>query len=137
MSGDKKVSELQTLVTPAGSNYLLVIDNTSGFPVSKRITLDSFLPQLPSNTAILGTFTAKSSTKLLGSVTVNNDIAVVGETTTRRLVVSSNSITIATSFTPANSSITGLSVGQVFWDANYLYIRVSNTAIKRVALSSF
>lgn len=43
---------------------------------------------------------------------------------------------IMTYQTPANSSISCVR-GQLFYDANYLYVAVANNTLKRVALESF
>lgn len=38
--------------------------------------------------------------------------------------------------TPSSSSDTCY-IGEIFWDANYIYVAVANNQLKRVALSSF
>ena len=42
-----------------------------------------------------------------------------------------------TSISPANSTVTVVKKGTVFYDLNYLYVAVENNTIKRVALSLF
>ena len=52
--------------------------------------------------------------------------------------LSSNNFSVTKNDTPANSaSTTGLTVGQMWCDVDYLYVVTSNTVIKRVALSTF
>jgi hypothetical protein len=41
------------------------------------------------------------------------------------------------SYTPASASETGISAGQLKWDSDYIYVRVSSSAWKRVALATW
>lgn len=134
----QKVTEHPTLVTPAGPDLVYVIDDVAGTPTGKKITLDSFFSQIPSNTAVNGTFSVSGNTTLSGANTkIDYDLNVSGTATFNVVKTSSNGVIITNSLTPANSSVTGIPTGKLFWDANYLYVRVSNTTIKRVALSAF
>lgn len=74
---DKKVTQLTSLSTPASEDLLLIIDDPSGTPVSKQISVKNLAGGLP-NTAISGSF-----------------------------IVSNNSIRITTPKTPASASATG------------------------------
>lgn len=53
--------------------------------------------------------------------------------------VNGNAIRIRSTKTPANSNnaFCGWSVGSMAWDTDYLYVAVSSTVIKRVALTTF
>lgn len=42
-----------------------------------------------------------------------------------------------TSISPANSTMTAIKRGHVFYDLNYIYVAVEDNLIKRVALSLF
>ena len=73
---DKKVSELTALTTPNQKDLLLVVDDPSGTPVSKRITLKSLFGSVPANTTINGTLTVNANTTQNG-----NKVTVVANTT--------------------------------------------------------
>lgn len=115
---DQKVSELTNLATAAGEDLLYIVDDPSGTPVSKKITLDNLLGSVPANTTFTQTATFNNK------VTVANGFITLTESKT----VSSNNATTVLG--------TGAQ-GSIFWDENYLYVAVSNTQIKRVALSVF
>lgn len=133
---DTKVSQLQTLVLPAGEDLLLIIDNPSGTPSSKKISLRSLLANLPSNTAVTGSFSASGNAAIAGALVVSGNTHVTGE-----LVANSASIRIKNRSTVSGNSAVTLfgpgKEGSIAWDQNYLYLATSNTVVKRVALSSF
>ena len=115
---DQKVTELANLTAAASEDVFYVVDNTSGTPVSKKITAKNLFGAVPANT----TFT--HFTTFNNKVTAANGV-----------------VTLATPTTPtSNNATTDLGAGMqgsIFWDSDYLYVAVSNTQIKRVALSVF
>lgn len=115
---DRKVTELPALTTPAAEDQLYIIDDPSGTPVSKKISLLNLFGAVPANT----TFTAQSTFN--NKVNVANGIVTL---TTSKSVSSNNATTVLGA---------GMQ-GSIFWDENYLYVATSNTVIKRVALSAF
>lgn len=135
---DKKVSQLTSLTTPAAEDLLLIIDDPSGTPVSKQITVKNLAGNLP-NTAISGTLTVSANTTLNGSNTVVS--ANVNLTSSRGPQISARWIKIAPSTgSISNNATTELGGGQqgaILIDSDYMYVAVSNTVIKRVALSTF
>ena len=137
---DKKVSQLTSLTSPASGDLLLVIDNPSGTPTSKQITVKNLLGSAPSNTSITGTLTVSANTTLNGSNTVIS--SNVNMTSTRGPRTSAKWVTIAkTTGTVSNNATTELGSGglegSIFWDDDFLYVATSNTVVKRVALSVF
>lgn len=139
MAGDKKITQLQALTTPAGRDYLLIVDRpttNNSTAVNKNISLDLLFGNIPSNTTINAKLTVTGNTSLGGN-TVINDSRVNGQLEVNKFKVSSNGIIITNSMTPANSNPTGVSVGKIFWDSNYIYVKTANNIVKRVALSSF
>lgn len=116
---DKKVTQLDTQTIFAAEDLLLIVDDPNGTPVSKKTTLKNLFGSIPANTVINGTFGVNGNTVLSGTVTANTD-----------------QLTITTSQTPANSTIT-VAQGTIMWDANYLYVATANNVLKRVALSTF
>lgn len=115
---DKKVTELPTLTTASAEDVLYVVDDPSGTPVSKKISLSNLLSAVPANTTFTGTATFDDK------VTATDGVVTLSSATS---VTSNNATTVLGS---------GMA-GSIFWDANYLYLAVSNTEIKRVALESF
>ena len=111
---DRKISQLPAQTVFNGNDLLMIVDDPLGTPVSKSTTLDAMFGAVPSNTIF-------ASTK--GPVINTGDITLALPTT-----VSTNN---------ANTEFGAGAMGTMVWDANYLYIAVSNTAIKRVALSVF
>jgi len=115
---DQKVTELANLTAAASEDVFYVVDDPTGTPVSKKITAKSLFGAVPANTTFtqLATFNNK--------VTAANGVVTLAVPTT----VSSNNAT----------SVLGAGMqGSIFWDSDYLYVAVSNTQIKRVALSLF
>lgn len=115
---DQKVTELTNLTTAASEDVFYIVDDPSGTPVSKKITAKNLFGSVPANTtfAHFATFNNK--------VTAANGVMTLATSTT----VGSNNAT----------NVLGAGMqGSIFWDEDYLYVAVSNTQIKRVALSVF
>jgi hypothetical protein len=72
------------------------------------------------------------SSNTLFVTTKNNLFANVNN-----LRIDSNGLVITNSYTPANSNPTGVTKGKFFYDTNFIYIKVSNTQIRRVPLRTF
>lgn len=123
----KKISELNAVTSLAGDDLLVVVDAPADSVniETKKVTVNN----------------------LFGSLGISN-----GENISAS--ISGNSLTIAIetapeftrvnfkeALTPANSSYANSSytfkAGDMFYDANNLYIAVSNSEIKKVALSTF
>ena len=144
---DKKVTQLTALTSPNDEDLLLIVDDPNGTPVSKSITVKTFLGALPSNTSITGNLTVSANGSYTGSnVNFTSNVVVTGKATITQAVVASDRFTIKTSKTPSiNNATTALGSptsdrpwdGTLFWSNNYLYVAISNTVIKRVALSVF
>ena len=102
-----KITELTALTTPAGSDLLVIVDDPSGTPITKKITVDTLFSNLASN------------------VTFSNTT-----------VLSANTLVIRRFTTPGNSSPT-VTKGTILFDEDYIYVATSNNTLKRVALSAF
>lgn len=122
---DRKVTELDSLASPNQKDLLLVVDDPSGTPVSKKVSLYTLFGNIPANTSITGTLTTSGNTTIGGAKAVVTGGVVT--LTTAKNVTSNNAATVLGA---------GMG-GSIFWDANYLYVATSNTQIKRVALSVF
>jgi hypothetical protein len=142
MADSQKISELQGLVEPSGNDLLLIVDvpaSPSTPKITKNITVSSFLEQLPANTSIVNgsTFTVSGNTYFTGANNTLSGTTNLYNTKTNTLTVTSNGFIVLNKLTPANSSVAAITTGKWFFDENYLYIKVANTVIKRVALQSF
>ncbi len=134
---DKKITQLTALTAPANTDLLLIVDDPSGSPVSKKIELGDIFGETAQT--VFQTINISAS----GNTVVGGDIVKITPTT--RLEVQGlgdfnyDEIRIRTAQTPAssNNEALGWGVGTISWDANYLYIAVNSTTIKRVALSTF
>ena len=133
---DSKVSQLDLLTAPAGNDEIYIIDSAS-VPVSKKITLDVLLGNLPSNVSITGTFGVTGNTNFSANLHTFSANASFQDINPFKINITGNTLTIENSFTPANSAIAGVRQGAIIWDENFLYVRTSNTTFKRVALSTF
>ena len=123
---DRKITELTALTSPNQKDLVYIIDDPTGTPASKKISLYSLFGSVPANTSITGTLTSSGNTAIQGAKTVLS----AGQIT----------LTAATSVGSNNATtVLGRADGQgtIFWDSNYLYVATSNTQIKRVALSVF
>lgn len=134
---DKKITQLTALTAPANTDLLLIVDDPSGSPVSKKIELGDIFGETAQ------TVFQKIDISASGNTVVGGDVVRITPTT--RLEVQGladfnyDEIRIRTAQTPASSNNTALgwSVGTISWDANYLYIAVNSTTIKRIALDTF
>lgn len=137
---DKKITQLPALTAPANTDLLLIVDDPSGSPISKKITLGDLFGETAQTSFQKIDITASGNTTIGGDV-----LKLVGST---RVEVEGladfnhNEIRIRTAQTPAsnNAATEGWAQGTIAWDANYLYIAVGSSganSIKRVALTTF
>jgi len=135
---DKKVTQLTSLASPASEDLLLIVDNPSGTPTSKQISIKNLAGGMP-NTAV-STLSVSANTTIAGSNTIISS-NVNFTSTARGPRTAARFITIAPSTgTVSNNATTELGggmEGSILFDENYLYVATSNTVIKRVALSVF
>lgn len=137
---DKKVSQLTALTAPIGEDLLLIVDDPSGTPVSKKVTLNSFFGSVAANTTMSGTLTATANVTVSGSNTTFTSNVNIGSSSYLKL--NQGVVTLGAKTTISSNNATtqlggGGLQGSIFWDEDYLYVATSNTVIKRVALSTF
>lgn len=123
---DRKITELTALTAPNQKDLLYTVDDPTGTPVSKKISLYNLFGAVPANTSISGTFTAAGNTSIGGAKT---ELTAGQITLSAATSVGSNNATTVIGRADAQ--------GTIFWDQNYLYVATSNTQVKRVALSVF
>ena len=103
----KKISELVENVSPSADDLLVIVDTPSSNAVTKKVTVGNLLSNSSAN------------------VTVSDSA-----------VLSAKNLVVRRKETPA-SSADAVDQGTIYFDDNYLYLAISNGAIKRVALSTF
>lgn len=121
---DSKTTELASLASPNQKDLLYIIDDPTGTPASRKISLRTLFGSVPANTSISGTLTVTGKNTLSSNVVVSNGIVQL-------------SISTAVASNNATATFGAAAQGSIAWDQNYLYIATSNTVIKRVALSVF
>lgn len=136
---DKKVTQLPHLTVPDGNDRLYIIDNPTGTAVSKQITLDRVFGNVNSNTVLNRTLAVAGNTVFNGISTFANTVNVSTRLNATDIRTTGNGIIIENKFTPGVSTLDNASypMGKITFDTNYMYIKVANTTIKRIALSSF
>jgi hypothetical protein len=103
----KKISELVATVSPSSDDLLVIVDSPSANAVTKKVTVGN----------LMGNSTA--------NVTISNSA-----------ILSANTLVIRRKHTPTSSS-TSDQQGTIYFDDNYLYVAISNGAVKRVSLNAF
>jgi len=117
--------------TFTANNFTVTANNQSTF--SKGISINSTLSN--SDTVIA----SDNQANMFYVNAATDKIGIITNAPTEALDVNSDAVRLRTARTPASSNNTaiGWGVGTITWDANYLYIAVSSSVIKRVALSTF
>ena len=115
----------------------MIIDDPSGTPVSKQITLKNLAGGMP-NTAV-STLSVSANTTINGSNTVvSSNVTFTSargpRTAARYITVGKSTGTVSNN---ATTELGGGMQGSILFDENYIYVATSNTVIKRVALSVF
>jgi len=124
---DKKVTELTAATNVTSDDLLLMVDDPTGTPISKKVSVKTFFQNVRANTAIRGTLTTSANNTING-----NKMTVTANTTF------SGNLKM-TSDTPGsnNASSEGYGVGSIWFDSDYIYVATASGTIKRVALSIF
>lgn len=123
----KRISELLSSTSVTGDDLLVVVDSPGNSVniETKKITVNNFLSSI-----------GIANGENISAAFNGNSLYLAFSTTP-----SFNQINFKSPLTPANSSYANSSytfkAGDMFYDSNYLYIAISNSEIKRVALSSF
>lgn len=134
---DKKISDLPSESSPESEDLLLVITDPTGTPVSKQISLKTFLENIPSNTAIDGLFTAKANSEFQGNSFFDSDVAVSGTLRANNNHIQIEESVVMSSNNPTSVFGSNTAGGYISWDSDYLYVAVSNSTVKRVPLNTF
>jgi hypothetical protein len=159
---DKKVTQLTALTAPANTDLLLIIDDATGSPVSKKIELEDLFGATSAVThasmnfgsglvltrgTVINEDGADSDTRIESDNQANmlfvdasaDKIGIMTNAPTEALDINSDAIRVRTAQTPASSNNTavGWGVGTIAWDTSYIYVAVNASTIMRASLSTF
>jgi hypothetical protein len=141
---DKKVTALAAITAASNNDIFMIVDDPLGTPISKKITVEDVFGNTTKTTLVK--FNVSSSNTNLSGTTLTlypgtggaaSNVSVQGSVS----IANSGVLRINSSTTPSSNtaSTAGWTVGQIGWDANYLYVATSASTggIKRVALTAF
>lgn len=137
---DKKVTQLTALTAPANTDLLLIIDDPTVSPVSKKIELGDIFGE--TSQTVFSTINISANTTS-GTATFGGNIVRVTPVDRFEVVgladFNHDEIRIRTKHTPAsgNNLAQGWEVGTIAWDDNFIYIAANSTNIVRASLSAF
>ena len=132
------VHDKPLVVLPQAEDEFYVSSPSGDTYVDMRTTREDFF----ANVNVLSVFNANMSLANNLSVRGNTayfsaNVTVEAEVTVRSLEVGNTYFTISGNVTPTDSSDIIGEQGSIGWDGLYIYVQVSNTIVKRSALSSF
>lgn len=133
---DSKVSQLPALALINGNDLILIIDDPSGTPTSKKVSINDLFAAIPSNAVFQSLVTVQGNTSLTGTVIASGNVVVNGTVVANNDHIKINNAAVVAS-NNASTVFGAGAEGKIAWDSNYLYVAVSNTVIKRAALSTF
>lgn len=115
MATSKKVTDLTALTSATADDLLLIVDDPSGTPTSKKITTKNFL-----------------ESNATSNVVANGSLVITG-------LALVNAITVAYTSTPANATNVpaGFTTGTIWSDGAYIYVVTGVSALKRVAIATW
>lgn len=132
---DRKISQNPSIGGFFGNNLLVVVDQSDGVGTTKKQTLSDFFSAIETDVEITGEFHLNGtshfySNAFFSQASFSGDVQI-------QSLATSNGIIFSNTFTPGANTGIGIPTGKVFFDSNYLYIKVANNTVKRVALSNF
>lgn len=124
---DKKVSDLNNITNLSGDDLLLVVNDPSGTPSSRKVTVANMFANVVPDTVHKGLTTLRANTSIFGSkLTITANTTFSGNLRVTPETPSTN-----------NAAIEGHKQGSIWFDADYLYIATTDAQIKRVPLNVF
>jgi len=124
---DKKITQLTAITSISGDDLLLVVNDPSGTPASRKVTVTNFFGTVAPDTVHNGSVTFNANTTFSGNKsTVSANTTFSGNLRLTSDTPSSN-----------NAGAEGYGTGSIWFDANYIYVATASGTIKRAALSTF
>jgi hypothetical protein len=161
---DKKLTALTALTDPVGTDVMMIVDDVTGTPVSKKIEVEDLFGaqtqlsvakvDIASTTSLdlssaTANITAQFGATVTGTLTVTdaftvaaNGANITGNTTVTGTLTSTDTLTgtkvvLTTPETLSNNNAEGYAVGTILWDTGHIYVVTGASETKRVALSTF
>ena len=137
---DKKITQLVGLTNPSSEDLLLIVDDPSSSPVSKKVTLGDIFGETAQTVFSTINISANNS---VGVATIGGDIVKVTPRTRFEVEgladFNNDEIRIRAKQTPANGNniAQGWPVGTIAWDDNFIYVAANTTNIVRAQLNPF
>lgn len=127
----KKISELTALTNAAGEDLLAIVDDPSGAPETKKITLTSFFANVAPPVTLRNNLTVNGSVTIAGNTLINKPTSLSNTVTftgASKLVLSNGA--------PSSNTDAG-TPGEIKVDSDYIYVCVANNTWKRAALANY
>lgn len=125
---DRKTTELQPATSPQGADLLYLVQNVSGTPTSKSVTVTVLFGNINTNVQV----NASNEVRHIDHfVSANNQVEFLAP-------VEIDDLTLTTvQAAPTNSNDITAPRGKIWFDSDYLYITTDTNFVKRVALTDF
>jgi hypothetical protein len=162
---DKKLTLLPALTDPVGTDVMMIVDDVTGTPVSKKIEVEDLFgaqtqlsvakvniastDSLELSSTTTTNITATGGATVTGTLSVTDALTVVanganiaGNTIVTGTLTSTDTFTapkarLTSSQTMSNNNAESFDVGTIIWDENYIYVVTDTGVIKRAALATF
>ena len=101
----RKVSELTALASATAEDILVIVDDPSGVPVTKKITVGGLFGNVQPNTTIKGTFTANGTITLAGNTNITKPTYISNTLTVTSNVTFGSSVTVGSTLVINSSGV--------------------------------
>ncbi len=129
---DRKLSQLPYTTVAVANDILPIVKNIGTTPANYIIKIEDLFDDIRTNVTVTqGLLTANvANVTTLNSNTVN-------VTTVNTTNFTANTVKLTGRITPSANTGPGIDINTMFIDNDYLYIKVGENRLKRVALSDF
>lgn len=129
---DRKISGLPYTTTAVAADVLPIVKNLATTPANFIIKIEDLFGDIRTNVTLTqGIFT--SNTANINTLTSNtvNSVNVISTS------ITANNVKLTGRITPSSNTGAGIDTNSMFIDNDYIYIKVGENRLKRVALSDF
>lgn len=142
----KKISELTALTNASGDDLLVIVDDPSGAPATKKIALSNLFANVSTNTALktfatannltVATLIVSNTSTFTNTVNLSNTVNLYGNVNLTQSITVPGLYFANVLNTPASSGAPGIK-GEIRVDSSYIYVCVANNVWKRASLSTW
>jgi vesicle coat complex subunit len=130
---DRKISALPYTSVIVKDDILPIVKNIATTPANYVVKIEDLFGDIRTNVNVTqGTLTVGNTATVNTLVSNTANITSVNSTN-----ISANNYKITGRTTPASNTGAGIDTNTIFIDNDYLYIKISDNKVKRVALSDF